>query len=76
MSINRVKLLELLLQQINELPERFPGYTEALKETVAEIIELERNHRIKGTEIRIKVSDKCEALGRLLSEKRSASSGV
>lgn len=74
MPVNRKRLLELLKRQFNNVEERCDGYKRELLETIAEIITLEQQHRIQGTSIRQKVSDKCSALGAFLDKNRSGNS--
>ena len=71
MPVNRKRLLELLKQQFKDVDNRCEGYKKELLATIADIISLEQQHRIQGTNIRQKVSDKCSALGRFLAEKRA-----
>jgi len=68
MPVNRKKLLELLKLQFNDVNDRCTGYKKELLETIAEIIALEQQHRVQGTNIRQKVSDKCSDLGKFLAD--------
>lgn len=71
MPVNRKRLLELLKQQIIDADERCNGYKEELLSTIADILSLEQKHRIQGTTIKQKISDKCSALGVFLEKNRS-----
>ncbi|MFQ5750603.1 MAG: hypothetical protein ACE5HI_01280 [bacterium] len=70
MAVNRKKLIQLLLQQIEDVEERCPDYKSALRDSLTDILELERQKRIHGTHIRQKVADKCAALGEFLTRNR------
>ncbi len=70
MPVNRKKLLEILELQFDYVDERCEGYKKELLKTIAEIIDLEQQHRVQGTNIRQKVSKKCSDLGRYLAENR------
>jgi hypothetical protein len=50
------------------LEERCRGYRDEIVSTIADILELERLHRIKAINIQQKINDKCDATGRILAE--------
>ena len=50
------------------LEERCKGYKDEIFNTLADILELERLHRIRAINIQQKINDKCDATGRLLAE--------
>ena len=70
MPANRKKLLELISAQIEKSEERCKGYRKALHDHVAEILYLEYENSLKGTNIRQKVEDQCSALGKFLARMR------
>ena len=67
MPMNRGKVLEILLEEVDAAEERCAGYHQQLRETVAEIITAERGHIIQRTNIQQKVDDQCEVAGRWLA---------
>ena len=71
MALNQQKLVSIIMEEANKLPERCEGYREEIIETLSEIIDLERQHQREGIYIRQKITDKCSALGRFLSENNS-----
>jgi len=50
------------------LEERCKGYRKEIFSTIADILELERLHRIRAINIQQKINDKCDATGRFLAE--------
>jgi len=70
MPLNEKKIIAIILQQSKQIPERCDGYLGELIETIADIIQAERQHRVQGTNIQQKINDKCNALGRYLATKR------
>lgn len=74
MPLNERKIVEIILQECNRLPERCEGYREELLSSISDIVQAERQHRVQGTNIQQKVSDKVNAAGSYLSRKRGESS--
>jgi len=68
MPLASQRVLRIIFDECNEREERFRGYHKELIETLSEIIQLERDHRVQGTNIRQRVADKIAALGRLIAE--------
>lgn len=60
----------MIIEQCNTLDERCPEYRDVIVETITDIIEYERQHRVQGTNIQIKINEKCNAAGRYLAEHR------
>ncbi len=73
MPLNERKIVKIIFDQCERLPMRCDGYHEELVETISDIIQAERQHRIQGTNIQQRVTDKCSATGRFLAEKRGQS---
>jgi len=67
MSVAPRRLINALTQHCAEVPERVPGYREALLEQLAEIMTAEREATIRRLNIQQKVSDCCEVLGEYLA---------
>ena len=70
MALNQKKLISIIMHESGKLPERCNGYREEVLETLCDIITLERQHQREGTYIKQKIADKCNALGRYLSDNR------
>lgn len=70
MPLNERKIINILLDECKTIEERCKGYHEELVELIGEIIAAERQHRIQGTNIQQRISDRCNAAGRFLAEKR------
>ena len=69
--MNDKRIINIILEQCKIVDERCNGYRRELAETIADIVTAERQHRIQGTNIQQKVSDKCNAAGRFLAERRT-----
>ena len=70
MPINEQKVIDILLEEVDEAPERCEGYRDYLKDTIAEIVMLERSNRQQRTNIQQKIDDKCNATGVWLADKQ------
>ena len=70
MALNQHKLVSIIMDEADKLPERCQGYRKEVIETLCEIITLERQHRREGIYIKQKITDKCNTLGRFLSDNR------
>ena len=73
MPLNEKKIIGIILEECQSVPERCKGYKEEIIDVVTDIITAERQHRIQGTNIQQKVGDKCNSAGRFLSENRDHS---
>lgn len=71
MPLNDRTIIRIILDECGSIEERCKGYRQELVEVVADIVSAERQHRVQGTNIQQKISDKCNAMGRFLAEKRA-----
>jgi hypothetical protein len=62
------KIVSIISDECKNLEERCRGYREEMLSTIADILELERQHRIRSINIQQKINDKCDATGRFLAE--------
>ena len=69
MPLNDRKIISMILEEAKAVPDRCPGYREEVVSAIADIVEQERLHRVQGTNIQQKVSDKCNAVARFLADK-------
>lgn len=70
MAHNERKIINIILEECKTVEERCEGYQEELVDVITDIITAERQHRVQGTNIQQKINDKCNAAGRLLTERR------
>ena len=75
MPLNEQKILEIILEQCRQIPERCEGYQDLIIETIADIVQAERQHNVQATNIQQKINDWCSASGRYLSSNRGTSIG-
>lgn len=75
MPLNERKIISIILDECNRVPDRCEGYREELLASITDIIQAERQHRVQSTNIQQKVNDKCGAVGRLLASKRGQLDG-
>lgn len=64
------KVISIILEEVRSVPKRCRSYHDTLLESISDILEYERQHRVQGTNIQQKVNDKCSAAGRYLADKR------
>lgn len=76
MPMNDRKIIAIILEEAQSVPERCDGYREEIVEAIGDILEYERQHRVAGTNIQQKINDKCNTAGRFLSEKRDRDEGA
>lgn len=62
------KIVSIISDQCLNLEERCKGYRKEIINTIAEILDLERQHRIRAINIQQKIIDKCDATGRFLAK--------
>jgi hypothetical protein len=70
MPLNDRKIISIILEEAQSLPERCAGYREEVVAAIGDVLEYERQHRVAGTNIQQKINDKCNAVGRYLAEGR------
>jgi len=68
MPLIQKKIVSIISDQCKNIDERCKGYREEILNTIADIMELERQHRIHAINIQQKINDKCDATGRYLAE--------
>ena len=70
MPLNEQKIISILLEECKKVDERCDGYREEIIDVLTDIMTAERQHRVQGTNIQQKISDRCNTAGRFLAEKR------
>ena len=70
MPLNELKTITIIFDECESIEDRCDGYREELVETITEILALERQHLVQGTNIQQKISDKCNAAGDFLTKNR------
>ena len=70
MPITSKTIINILLEESRNIDNRCEGYREEIIDLVSEIITEERQHRVQGTNIQKRITDKCKASGRFLAEKQ------
>ena len=68
MPLIQKKIVSIISEQCRSLESKCDGYRGEIFNTIADIIELERQHRIKAINIQQKINDKCDATGRFLAD--------
>ena len=69
MPINNERVVEIIFKNISEIEERYQGYSQDLKQLVAEVMVLERDHQIQKTNIKQQMSEKIALSANELFEK-------
>ncbi len=75
MPLNQKKIVQIILQELQKVEERCKGYREEIRDVVIDILEAERQHRVHGTNIQIKVNDKIDAAGQYLTKQKQECRG-
>ena len=70
MPLNDRKIINIILDECNAIDERCKGYRKELVQVISDIITAERQHRVQGTNVQQRISDKCNSAGRFLAETR------
>ena len=65
MAHNDKKIISVLKEGIENIPNRYKGYNKEILELVAEVLMLERNHQISKIDIVKKIKDKINASGQI-----------
>lgn len=70
MSFNPQKMANLIVNECESIEQRCEGYKKKLVNTIVEILTLEKNNIVKGTNIQQKIDDACKEAGDFLAKKR------
>ena len=73
MAYNDKKILQVLLEELNEVPERCDGYREDVANLLADVLNFEREHAISKTNIVKRIADQINTVGMDLYTSRSSS---
>lgn len=68
MSYNDKKILNFILDELDQIEELYDGYKDDLKEIIAEIVRLEREHSISRINIVQKISDQVSKVAENLND--------
>lgn len=72
--MDRQRVIAILLEEANKIEQRYEGYRHDLKECVAEIADLERQHKVVTRHIKQDVAVKIDTYARLLVRQQGESS--
>jgi hypothetical protein len=75
MPLNERKIIQIILEECKNLPERCDGYRSVVIETVTDIIQTERLHRVQATNVQQRITDKCSATAQFLVSQSKAARG-
>ena len=70
MPIAQRKVIDILIEEVQKIEPRCPDYPELLTETISDIIDAERQHSFRGTNIQQLITEKCKAAGEALNRRR------
>lgn len=70
MSFNAEKMANIILNECESIEERYEGYKKNLVDVIVEILRTEKEHSVKGINIRQLINDACKNAGDFLAKKR------
>ena len=71
MAYNDKKILQILIGELREVPERCDGYQEELSHLLGDVLNVERAHTIARTNVVKKIADHVNSVGMFLHRSRS-----
>ncbi len=74
MAYNDKKILQVLLKELKEVPERCEGYRDDVGHLLGDVLNFEREHAISKTNVVKKIGDQVNTVGMGLHKSRSSSS--
>lgn len=69
MPLNEMKTISIIKDEVDKVSDIVSGYKKELFETIADIIFDERQNRVVGTRIQQKVTDRIDAMGRIVADR-------
>jgi len=73
MAVNRKRIMTMIVDKVQEMPERCNGYNDELMEAIGDIIELEQDKKLTGANSKQPVTDRCMKLGQYLFDSNNKS---
>lgn len=70
MAYNDTKILDVLMGELEAIPERCDGYKEEVAHLLGDILNYERDHAISKTNVVQKIGDQINTVGMLLYKKQ------
>ena len=74
MAYNDKKILQVLLEELKEVPERCEGYQDDVAHLLGDVLNFEREHAISKTNVVKKIADQVNTVGMGLHRSRTTSS--
>lgn len=71
MAYNDKKILQVLVGELSQVPERCEGYREELGHLLGDVLNFEREHTIARTNIVKKIADQVNTVGMMLYKSRA-----
>lgn len=71
MAYNDKKILQVLLGELGNVPERCEGYRDELGHLLGDVLNLERSHAIARTNVVKQIADQVNTVGMYLHRNRS-----
>jgi hypothetical protein len=68
MAFNDKKILNILNNHVDDLDEKCVGYKDKMRDLVKDIIRLETEHSVSKTNIKQKLHDSIQKVGKFLKE--------
>lgn len=65
MAHNDQKIISVLMEGMENIPNRSKGYKKEIKELVGDVLLLEREHQISRIDVVKKIADKINAAGQI-----------
>ena len=75
MPLSDKKVITIILDECEKLPERTTGYRRAIRDTITDILMYERRHLVEATNIQQRVNQKCDSAAELLVRGSSDDTG-
>lgn len=76
MAYNDKKILQVLLEELDKVPERCPGYKEEFSHLLGDVLQAEHRNLIARAPIVKQITDKVNAVGMILYRSRSKTQTV
>ena len=73
MAYNDKKILQVLLEELKEVPERCEGYREDVGHLLGDVLNFEREHAISKTNVVKRIADQVNTVGMDLHRSRNSS---
>ena len=76
MSYNKEKMVDLILNESESIEERCDGYRKKVLNSIIDILNAERQHKVQRTQIQQQINEVCHQTGDFLAQQQETDTSI